>query len=193
MIAGRDVQAGGSWLGVSEQGRLTVVTNIRSAEKADALKLSRGALVRDWLTDAKVPPVDALAGYNPFNLLLVDRTDAVLCFNRPAPQRISLDKGIHGLSNGHHGEPWPRRMAVETALERWIGVDDNPESLFALLRDERVTDDQGLPIFIRGEAYGTRCSTVVLVDHDGRGQIIEHRFDASGSDTGRTDVAFRWP
>lgn len=191
VIAGRDRQAGGSWLGVSDEGRLAVVTNIRNPEGPDSTKASRGALVGDWLASGGEPELAALGGYNPFNLLLYGPNGCVLLSNLPQPQRQNLGEGIHGLSNGHPGEPWPRRSTAETALANWIGRDGTEEELFRMLRDESLLDDGGVPIFIKAPIYGTRCSTVVLVDRQGKGQIAERRFDPDGSDAGEAVFAFR--
>lgn len=192
VIAGRDRQAGGGWLGVSEAGRLAVVTNIRNPDGPDPAKASRGALVGDWLMAARKPVLSALSGFNPFNLLLVGPDGAELLSNLPVPQRQPLASGIHGLSNGHPGEPWPRRSTAEAALASWMAGNAGPEDLFGLLRDESLLDDGGVPIFIRAPDYGTRCSTVVLVDHDGKGSIAERRFHPDGSNAGETRIDFRW-
>lgn len=192
VIGGRDRQAGGGWLGVSEAGRLAVVTNIRNPDGPDPAKASRGALVGDWLMAARQPVLSALSGFNPFNLLLIGPDGAELLSNLPVPQRQPLAPGIHGLSNGHPGEPWPRRSTAEAALASWMARNAGPEELFGLLRDESLLDDGGVPIFIRAPDYGTRCSTVVLVDHDGKGSIAERRFHPDGSDAGETQIDFRW-
>jgi uncharacterized protein with NRDE domain len=192
VLAGRDLQAGGGWLGVSEEGRLAVVTNIRNPEGPDPTKASRGALVGDWLASGKAPEMAALPGFNPFNLLLTGRDGATLLSNLPEPQSVPLSAGIHGLSNGHPGEPWPRKTSMEAALSHWIDREATPEELFALLRDESLLDDGGVPIFIKAPVYGTRCSTVVLVDHQGQGSITERRFQPDGSDAGEVRIDFRW-
>jgi uncharacterized protein with NRDE domain len=192
VIAGRDRQAGGGWLGVSEDGRLAVVTNIRNPDGPDPAKASRGALVGDWLISGQVPDLASLSGFNPFNLLLSGPDATVLLSNLPQPQRQLLGPGIHGLSNGHPGEPWPRRSTAEAALAQWVDRDAQTAELFALLRDETLLDDGGVPIFIKAPVYGTRCSTVVLVDHEGRGSIVEHRFHPNGNDAGETRIEFRW-
>jgi len=192
ILAGRDLQAGGGWLGVSEQGRLAVVTNIRDPGGPDPAKASRGALVGGWLADGIAPDPAGLAGYNPFNLLLHGPQGTQLLSNRPEPQAEALLPGIHGLSNGHPGEPWPRRSAAEAALASWIAADEGEDALFAMLRDEHLLDDMGTPIFINAPVYGTRCSTVVLVDQEGRGTISERRFDPDGRERGTTRLGFIW-
>lgn len=193
VIAGRDRQAGGGWLGVSVAGRLAVVTNIRNPDGPDPAKASRGALVGDWLADGRAPELARLPDFNPFNLLLFGPAGATLLSNLPAPQRQRLGPGIHGLSNGHPGEPWPRKSSMEAALAAWIAANDAPDRLFDLLRDERLTDDGGAPIFISAPVYGTRCSTLVLIDRSGAGMISERRFGPDGSDAGETAIEFLWP
>ncbi len=158
----------------------------------DPAKASRGALVGDWLASGKAPEMDALPGFNPFNLLLTGPDGAMLLSNLPEPQRVPLGPGIHGLSNGHPGEPWPRKTSMETALSGWIDRGASLEELFTLLRDETLLDDGGVPIFIKAPIYGTRCSTVVLVDHQGQGSITERRFQPDGSDAGEVRIDFRW-
>jgi uncharacterized protein with NRDE domain len=193
VIAGRDRQAGGGWLGVSSSGRLAVVTNIRNPDGPDPGKLSRGALVGHWLTDGFAPNFSDLLSYNPFNLLLYGEGQTSLYSNLPAPQRQTLEPGIHGLSNGHPGEPWPRRSTAEAALSDWMASGGIEADLFDMLRNENLLDDGGIPIFIRSASYGTRCSTVVLVGHDGYGRIEERRFGPDGEPTGSTGLEFHWP
>lgn len=192
VIAGRDIQAGGSWLGVSEQGRMAVVTNIRNEEGPDLAKFSRGSLVRDWLVDGIAPERTTFSSYNPFNLLLLGGRETLLHSNRPEAQSHSIDAGIHGLSNGHPGESWPRRDRMISALAQWIELGGDEADLFKLLADEQILDDGGHPIFIRGPVYGTRCSTAILVDHHGQGTIAERRFDPDALQLGATRMEFDW-
>ena len=161
VIAGRDLQAGGSWLGVSNDGRLAVLTNIRTGTLPDPAKASRGALVADWLVAGVAPEDDALSGYNPCNLLLVGAEDAALYANHPVSSRTPLDRGLHSLSNGHASEPWPRRRAAEGALSLWL-----QSGPFGRLAVERHQPHQGKPrtqhhheimkALARGDATATR-------------------------------------
>lgn len=192
IIAGRDMVSGGSWMGVSDTGRFAVVTNIRDAEGPDPTKLSRGALVADWLATAALP--DALDQFNPFNLIALDARCARYLSNRPAPLRQPLASGIHGLSNAIPNEHWPRKEQLVGEMAAWLErPSDDPDLLLDLLCDETVPNRDAHPVFIRNPIYGTRCSTIVAVDHDGRGQIVERRFDAGGVSTGQSAVHFRWP
>ena len=201
VIAGRDMVGGGTWLGVSEAGRFAVVTNVREVGGGDPARASRGGLVSEALEQglATVAAGDS-ARFNPFNLLVLDRSELAVLSNRPGPVVRPLPAGMHGLSNGLHDAPWPKTRALQAAVSGWAADRDGEiEALFAALRDERRFGDGegiepvGSPVFIRHPVYGTRCSTVVTVDRDGRGMIAERRFAPDGAVAGETRLAFAWP
>ncbi len=193
VIAGRDLQAGGTWLGVSA-GRFGLVTNLRVAGYPKPDMASRGQLITDWLGGSA--PC-GIAEMNPFNLWLADGQSLRFISNYPDPHEVALEPGIHGLSNGARGDRWFKTARLEEALARWLAGDHAPDALFEPLRDE--TPESGDPedafssVFIRNQTYGTRCSTVVLVDAAGQGQIRERRFDSSGACVGETALDFTWP
>ncbi|MDP3906811.1 NRDE family protein [Novosphingobium sp.] len=198
MIAGRDEQAGGTWLGVADNGRFALVTNFRVDGYPLPHLASRGSLVADWLTGQ---PLGDLAGMNPFNLFTASPDGAQFVTNHPVPQHAPLPPGIHGLSNGPFTQPWGKTRKLEAPLGEWLDADAPPEALFAALAD-RTPDPQNDPagpapdfsgVFIANPVYGTRCSTVVAVDHDGHGVIMERRFGQDGEATGETAVTFHWP
>jgi uncharacterized protein with NRDE domain len=190
IIAGRDLVSGGSWMGVSDSGRFAVVTNIRDSDGPDPAKLSRGALVADWLAEGRVP--ENPAHFNPFNLVVTNGTSAAYLSNRPGPLHQPLVKGIHGLSNAIPNEYWPRkdRLVQQTAV--WLERSDDPGPLLDILSEETIPDREAHPVFIRSPIYGTRCSTVLTVDYDGQGQIIERRFGPNGDEGGCTSLKFLW-
>ncbi|MBX3593713.1 NRDE family protein [Sphingomonas sp.] len=200
VIAGRDALAGGTWLGVSESGRFAAVTNVRGEAPAQGA-MSRGTLVTDFLAGEEP---DDLAGYNPFNLIAVDGDGPMYMSNRPDPVRRPLSPGLHGLSNGLLGTLWPKTLRMQTALRAWLDEGSaNVEPLFQALADARpagaaeryepdANEPVNSPVFIRNPVYGTRASTVVTVDHLGRGLIAERRFNATGSLEGESVVRFSW-
>lgn len=193
VIAGRDLQAGGTWLGVAENGRVALVTNLRVEGYPRAQLASRGALVTDWLAGREPAAPESM---NPFNLFFADTETAWHLANHPASHCRALPPGIHGLSNGAHDTPWAKTLALKTALEGWLPTDSaDPAALLLALRDETELPGEGpdarfSPVFIRHPLYGTRCSTVLAIDAEGRGYIIERRFDANGQITGETEIAF---
>jgi uncharacterized protein with NRDE domain len=211
VLGGRDLKSGGTWLGVSEQGRLAVVTNLRGHGPPEDHRPSRGLLARDFLIGegawARFSEAE-LSAFNPINLITVGGEQAAFFTNRPSPARRPLARGLYGLSNGDLDAPWPKTQRLKAALASWLEASDAPvEHLFAALADQtRPTDDElprtGLelererlvsPIFIRDERYGTRCSTIVRIGPDGEGEIAERRFGPDGRPTGETALTFAWP
>jgi uncharacterized protein with NRDE domain len=208
ILAGRDLRSGGTWLGVSDAGRFAVITNMRGVETPAPERVSRGRLVLDVLTGKGryADPTDAdLADFNPFNLIVANSGRVGFLANRPHAVRRSLDDGIYGLSNGALDEAWPKTVRLKAMLADWLrGEADRPLALLDMLTDDRrgeTPDDEtaemssepaSSPIFVRDPVYGTRCSTVVAIDRDGAGLILERRYDASAEVTGETTLAFKW-
>lgn len=180
LLAGRDLEAGGTWMGITRTGRFAALTNFRDPASHQPNALSRGALVADFLSgDVSIDHyLDALkpARYNGFNLLLGDG-EKLVAFSNVSGERHELAPGIHGLSNALLDTPWPKVGAGKTALEAALAALPNEAPLFHLLRDDTIHPDAQLPAtgvplewerllsaaFIRSPDYGTRCSTVVTV------------------------------
>ena len=153
--------------------------------------------------DAHLAVIDAREGeINAFNLVLADADGCWHLGNHPS-QREKLASGVHGISNGRLDAPWPKTRCLGDALRTWIDAGrDDLESLWNALADERIAPDAELPdtgvgielerklspAFIRGEAYGTRASTIVMVDHEGRAFIVERRFGPNGAFEGETTL-----
>ncbi len=211
IIGGRDLEAGGTWLGVADGGRCCVVTNVRDPRDPQ-LGASRGLLATDYLggrADATVHAQQLLstaADYRPFNLLTFDAQAAFYLGNRPEPRAQAVTPGVHGLSNADFNTPWPKTRALMRCLQQWIDAGDDSDfvPLFEVLADERQAPDTQLPdtgvglererwlssAFIRGEQYGTRASTVVAIDRHSAGVIVERRFGPNGRFDGETRLRF---
>lgn len=207
ILAGQDLKSGGTWMGVSEEGRLAVVTNLRGFGPPAPDSPSRGLLLRDLLAGdgGYARPSDAdLAAFNPFNLIALIDGRLRFASNRPTVDRRALAAGVYGLSNGPLDAPWPKTERLKGMLETWLRADaERPETLLDALRDEAPPSIQAgppsdapeppqTPIFVRNPVYGTRCSTVVAIGRDGEGVIIERRYDADGRATGETALGFAW-
>lgn len=211
LAAGRDLEAGGTWLGVNDAGRCCVVTNVRDPRDPQAGR-SRGLLALDYLAGSDDAAAHAAhlrtqaADYRPFNLLTFDANNAFYLGNRPVPRLQAVTAGVHGLSNADFNTPWPKTRALIGRLQAWLAQRDDAdfEPLFVALSDETQAPDAVLPdtgiglererwlssAFIRGERYGTRASTVVAIGHDGAGVIIERRFGPHGRPDGESRIAF---
>ncbi|HEU0277392.1 MAG TPA: NRDE family protein [Rhodanobacteraceae bacterium] len=209
LIAGRDLVAGGSWMGVARSGRVAVVTNVRDP-RASLAGGSRGLLVTDFLRGADSAAIHAVhlavdaVRYRPFNLLLFDQADARFVSNRPTGAAAAIAPGVHGLSNAALDEPWPKVRRTERALADWLAHPDGFASLMDALHDENPAPDAELPdtgvgiererllspVFVRGRHYGTRATTLIAIEHDGTGVIVERRFGPDGVALGETRQAF---
>lgn len=206
IYAGRDLQAGGSWLAASTQGRVAAVTNVRTG-KPESAPRSRGELVNAWVRadDAEQDRLDVLRQesqqYGRFNLLVYDGSTMQVLGNHPDFHQQTIDAGVHGLSNAELDTPWPKTMKLTARLNGWIAAgNDDPKILLNALADDHQADDADLPdtgvgieyerilsaAFIRGHSYGTRASTVVLCGPT-HIRFIEQRFGPDGVDAGRSD------
>lgn len=202
VLAGRDLQGGGTWMGIRTDGRWAALTNHRDPARERAGAPSRGALVKDFL----LGPADPLeyggaiapeAGrYNGFNLLAGTLSEVYWLSNRAAraaPTRVA--PGIHGLSNHLLDTPWPKVERARRALaDLLVEPDLAPDRLLTLLLDRTRAADSDLPrtgvateleralspMFISTEGYGTRSSTALLVDREGRARFIERSYAPGG-------------
>jgi uncharacterized protein with NRDE domain len=186
VVAGRDLQAGGTWLGLGASGRFSALTNYRdpASQRPDAV--SRGALVADFLrggasaSDYLAAVAGRAADYNGFNLLCGDGERLFWLSNAGGSAR-ELAPGIYGLSNHLLDTPWPKVQAAKSALREAMAALPDEAPLFRLLADDGVHADELLPrtgvslewerllsaAFVRAPGYGTRSSTVLTVAADG--------------------------
>lgn len=204
LLGGRDLEAGGTWMGVHRNGRFAALTNYREPRTPLPGAPSRGLLVSDFLR-GRSPALDylqrlaAVGGrYNGFSLLVHDgATLACYCNREGAPEVVAA--GVHGLSNRLLDAPWPKISGGRVELERRLAAGaPREEDLFALLGNRRTAADAELPDtgvglererqlsprFILGQDYGTRCSTVLLIDRQGHARFVERSYDAAGETLG---------
>jgi uncharacterized protein with NRDE domain len=219
ILAGRDLEAGGTWLGLTRTGRFAALTNYRDPERRraappgvatpDAAMPSRGALVTAML-ESGASVAEALAylqgvgaNFNGFNLIFSDGEHLGIYESVPASGR-ELGPGIYGLSNHLLDTPWPKVRNAKSRLEQSLLQMTDTPALLALLRDDRPAPDEELPqtgirlewerllssAFVRAPDYGTRCSTIVRIDHQGRAYFDEWSWDSVGADIGRISLRF---
>lgn len=218
ILAGRDLQAGGSWLGLSRSGRFALLTNVRAPSAAESGAPSRGTLVADWLQDNTGAQTfwaaQASLGHRPYNLIAADLAQGACWWMNPelpAPQR--MDCGLHGLSNAQLDTPWPKvqvlKQRVADAMAACADAGQLAQRLFAALTDDALSDDAELPhtgvpldleralsaAFIRApqRGYGTRCSTVVI-SAAGSTHVWERSYARDGTPAAtRHEVLPGWP
>ncbi len=178
VFAGRDLSAGGTWLGVSARGRFAAVTNFAEESPDEVAPASRGALVADFLTGSLGAHdyVHRIHGprYKGFNLLVYDGHTLAYTSNRGFTE--DLAPGVYGLANAELGAAWPKVRSGTRALTRALAGELHTDTLIRLLRDDSQPPDHELPrrgrplalerraapCFIRGDEYGTRASTAVI-------------------------------
>ncbi len=209
ILGGRDLEAGGTWLGVHRSGRIATVTNYRDADRPSGQFVSRGGLVTGFLESNEDPfdYVDAIDGdrYAGFNLLGFAGGRLVYRSNRGAGSR-ELRPGIYAVANATLDTPWLKVERVKVAIDKLVRDDAvSVSALLDMLGDRtRAPVESGqeayadLPAerlqalsapFVVMPEYGTRCSTAVLIDGKGRLSFAERRFDSAGQRTGQSDYA----
>jgi len=197
IIAGRDLQAGGTWLGAGSAGRFAALTNIRAPERPVGAR-SRGELPERYLRGELSPQayLTELSGhlqhYSGFNLLVADAHELWYLHSATGtPQR--LPAGVYGLSNAALDTPWPKLVRARSALQQCLGAPEM-ETLLELLGDPHTAADDELPctgvpyewekklssVFIASTDYGTRASTVLIRREDGSTELTERRFGPAG-------------
>jgi len=195
---GRDLEAGGSWLAVHENGRMAAVTNIRLLNVQRGAR-SRGDLVRDFVAGhaSAAEAIDVVrrevGDYAPFNLVLADR-EQVWCLESPRALAQRLAPGVHVVSNGPLDAPWPKMRRLRERFTATLAQGGDDAALLDLLADTHQPNDAELPdtgmglererflapIFVRGDTYGTRASTLAWRDAQGSVHLIERRFGPGG-------------
>ena len=207
ILAGRDLVAGGTWLGVTADGRFAAITNYRGAAAPRADAPSRGGLAVEYLRGGLGARAHAREAareahhYSGFSLLLADRDELFCVTNRGEEAVTEVADGCHGLSNQRLNAPWPKVTGGVRDLRGLLAGAFALEDLFSLLSDEDASgppesgstghDRADSVRFIRNLVYGTRSSTVVTIDRSGAIAFEERSYDAHGVETGR--VAFRRP
>lgn len=210
--AGRDLEKGGTWLGITRAGRIAAVTNYRAGYVPKDAPRSRGELVSHFLLGNDnaaeyLTQVAAHGGeYNGFSLIAGD-LDALYFLSNRGGGGERIARGVHGLSNHLLDTPWPKVEHGKHAMQNLLGAGEAElvSGLFDFLADRTTASDQALPdtgvglqrerelspAFISGERYGTRASTLVLVRRDGEVLFHERSFGAGGCALGEVASRFR--
>ncbi len=203
LLAGRDLLAGGTWLGITRNGRFAAVTNIRDPSQPELKPRSRGELTRNYLLGNDDPEqycldlqehLDEFAG---FNLLIGDRQQ-LFYVNNFLGRVDKLPPGIYGLSNGELNSDWPKIRRGKARLQQLLADPEaiSTDSLLQLMADRQPAADDELPdtgipkalerslssafIVNPERLYGTVCSTALIIDREGNTRFSEQNFSAGG-------------
>ncbi len=222
VLSGRDLESGGTWLGLTAQGRLAMLTNVRNPLRVEADAPSRGGVVPQWLAARESAGQfwmrTALSGHNGFNLIAADfRRGECFWASNTAAHPLRLERGVYGLSNAGLDTPWPKVQRLKSLLLESLAAVDSVDALaaqlFAALAEREPAPDNALPqtgvpielerqlspAFIRipDQGYGTRCSTLIISERAGR-HPVTHVFERTFSATGgmallRRSTLRNWP
>ncbi|HET8864920.1 MAG TPA: NRDE family protein [Gracilimonas sp.] len=197
ILAGKDLKGGGTWLGVNKDGRWGALTNFRDPKIQKEDPPSRGELVLDYLRldysamDYLQEITKKADEYNGFNLLLWD-SKGFYHYSNQNKRVTNITEGIHGISNALLDTPWPKVTLAKRRLEEVVDREEiDKEQLFKLLKDETKASEDELPVtgiprhlekavssvFIKTENYGSRCSTILLIDKEGKIDFAERQFE----------------
>jgi uncharacterized protein with NRDE domain len=201
LLAGKDLKAGGTWMGITKEGRFAAITNFRDLKNHKNDAPSRGKLTLDFLLSDINPETyynklkPDLSSFNGFNLIFGD-IDQLYYFSNKIDGMQKLEPGIHGISNALLDTPWQKVENSKQHLEKLIDQQEiHPWEVLNILNDTTIAKDDELPntgvglelerllspVFIKTEKYGTRCSTVVMVDKENNVKFVEKSyFDGIG-------------
>ena len=197
ILAGRDLEEGGTWLGITREGKFAAITNYRDPSAYKNGAPTRGNLIKNYLLGSQsaadyMKKISRRAGkYNGFNLLCGDGTDLFVYSNRGDLQKLKA--GVYGLSNRLLDTPWQKvtrgKKVLSAAMDK-KGA-DLESALFTLLADRKLAPDSKLPstgislewekllssIFVKSPGYGTRSSAVLLIGKNKWVKFIEKVFN----------------
>jgi uncharacterized protein with NRDE domain len=198
ILAGKDLQAGGTWLGITKQGKFAAITNYRDFRNLKTDSPSRGPIIIDFLksnsdTLSFLHELDKKAGlYNGFNLLIGNITDQLFYYSSVNSEIKEVKAGIHGISNAFMDTPWPKLLKAKQLFSQTLtGTPPDIEKMMMILADKETFAGELLPdtgiglemekflssIYIRNDKYGTRSSTVICVKNSYEVNIYELKRD----------------
>ena len=200
VLAGRDLEKGGTWFGVTASGCFAALTNFRDPFSVNPEALSRGEIIIDFLTAGHSCErfaeqlVRRANAYNGYNLLFSD-SKTLYWFSSRKQAAEPVEPGVHGLSNRHLDTAWPKVIDGRKTLSRCLEQGISHDVLFSMLQNKAIPPDHLLPdtgvgvewerilapLFIKSEVYGTRSSTVMTIDSENRIRVTEKTFAPSDS------------
>jgi uncharacterized protein with NRDE domain len=207
MLAGKDLSGGGTWMGINRRGQFAALTNFRDPSISKENPPSRGTIVVDYLKQKKKPTAflkqlhSRSAKYMGFNIL-AGTPAGMMHYSNQENEINTIEAGVHGLSNHLLDTPWPKVERAKSGLKTLLSqASFKEEALFDILKHDRPAPDNELPdtgipddlekqispVFIKGEEYGTRSSTILLIDKSGTVTFEERRFTNGTQDVDETN------
>lgn len=201
LLAGKDLEAGGTWMGIHKTRKWSALTNYRDLSNIKADAPSRGELVYDYLLTNTSPNsyINELKptanSYNGFNIL-VGNAEKLFHYSNYSDEITEIKSGIHGVSNALLDTKWPKLERAKKGFKVVINQSEiDREALFKILKDDTQANDEALPdtgipyelekslssIYINRADYGTLCSTLLFMDYEENVEFIERRFDPSSN------------
>jgi len=213
ILGGRDLEAGGTWMAVSREGRFAALTNVRNPALNKTGTKSRGHIIPEYLTSRKNPHSflaelsHTSSSYNGFNLLAGDKE--ALCFLSTTDNHVTpLEKGIHGLSNHTLNTPWPKVEKAKNNLTLAVNkAGPLPEKdIIGMMQDKVPAEIARLPdtgvgidlehalssLFISMKGYGTRSTSLLLIDHQEKLHFTEITWTDTCREKSTKHVSLTW-
>lgn len=211
ILAGKDLSAGGTWMGITKAGKFCAITNYRDLKNVKSNAPSRGEVVLNYLrgSESAVEYSEILTNrgemYNGFNLIY-GTVDELFYYSNQSNQVEKLENSIYGLSNHFMDTPWHKNIRAKTKFAELISENKLSENFFIdLLTDDCLANDDELPetgvgkewekilspIFIKSEVYGTRCSTIIKVTYDNQVEFTEVTHDSITIGNNRVSYNFK--
>lgn len=210
LLAGKDLQGGGTWMGITKSGKWGALTNYRDPSWKRENPPTRGNIVLDYLQNEHSPEIfvhhlrKTAQQFEGFNVLAGD-SNSLFHYSNANDKITPVEPGIHGVSNAVLDTPWPKLEYAKNQLEQCVTQNNiTPESLFQILKNEQHAADDDLPktgipyewekaispVFIQTENYGTRSSSLLYVKRNGSVRFLERRYSTDGKVTEDNEFAF---
>ncbi|GAB4288732.1 MAG: NRDE family protein [Ignavibacteriaceae bacterium] len=211
LFAGKDLKEGGTWLGITMQGKFAAITNYRDLRKINHAAPSRGHITSDYLT-GDFSPVEYYHHlkpkahlYNGFNLVW-GAIDELYYYSNVNDNLVKIDDGIHVVSNAFLNTPWHKVKIIRERMQQILNAGEIDKlKLLDLLRDRTPAPDEDLPdtgvgtelerklspVFVHMDEYGTRCSTIIMTDKKLKTEFLESVYDSEGNQTAIQSTDFQ--
>ena len=208
ILAGKDLQAGGTWLAVSDDGRFAAITNYKELINGKADLKTRGELVSNYITSKGLSSIDYLENikginYAGFNLLLGDK-EGIHYFSNRTEEIDKLEPGIHAVGNLLLNSQTKKSIKVKNQFKELLQTNPDEVALMEFMKRDsgdlsdldmagfKETEHEEIPYrFIKSDYYGTRNTTIITINETGEYKISEQNFSENGKKLEKTSFQFK--